>query len=155
MERKKPRHPSADEPTEAEVVYRTTRRIEWADTDAAGIAHFTSFFRHMEEAEYELLRESGLSVSCEDQHGTISWPRVSVRCDFFAPVKFGDVVDIVVSLDRVGEKSVTYHFVFLRDGHTVADGEITAACCRIEADQPPRAIPVPDWFRRKLSGDRD
>jgi acyl-CoA thioester hydrolase len=27
------------------AVFRTTRRVEFADTDMAGIAHFSNFFR--------------------------------------------------------------------------------------------------------------
>jgi acyl-CoA thioester hydrolase len=42
--------------------YRTTRLVEFHDTDMAGIMHFASFFVYMESAEHELLRSMGLSV---------------------------------------------------------------------------------------------
>ncbi|HEV2969258.1 MAG TPA: thioesterase family protein [Pirellulales bacterium] len=42
--------------------YRTTRRVEFRDTDAAGIAHFSAFFFYMESVEHEFLRHLGLSV---------------------------------------------------------------------------------------------
>ena len=61
--------------------YHTTRRVEWADTDAAGIIHFASFFRYMEAVEHEMLRARGLSVTVRQQDGLISWPRVSARCE--------------------------------------------------------------------------
>src|SRR5213078_989612 len=44
------------------AVFRTTRRVEFADTDMAGIVHFANFFRYMESAEHEFLRSHGLSV---------------------------------------------------------------------------------------------
>ena len=45
--------------------FRTTRRVEFADTDMAGIVHFANFFRYMEAAEVEFLRARGLSVKLE------------------------------------------------------------------------------------------
>ena len=35
--------------------FRCTRQVEFNDTDMAGIAHFTAFFRWMEEAETAFL----------------------------------------------------------------------------------------------------
>ena len=61
------------------ATYKTTRRVEFRDTDAAGIMHFSAFFTRMEEAEHELIRHIGLSVFDRDEEGTISWPRVSAR----------------------------------------------------------------------------
>ena len=40
----------------------TTRRVEFADTDMAGIIHFANYYRYMEEAEHTFIRSLGLSV---------------------------------------------------------------------------------------------
>jgi 4-hydroxybenzoyl-CoA thioesterase/acyl-CoA thioester hydrolase len=131
-------------------VLHTTRRIEFRDTDAAGIAHFSSFFNFMEQAEHELLRSLGLSVLMHDAEGPLSWPRVSVRCDFQSPVRFEDIVDIEVNIARLGERSVTYSFNFTHQGRPVAKGQIAAVCCRLRGDSPPVSIPIPDWIAEKL-----
>ena len=39
------------------------RRVEFHETDAAGIAHFSSLLIFMEQAEHALLRSLGLSVA--------------------------------------------------------------------------------------------
>ena len=57
--------------------YKTTRRVEFRDTDAAGMVHFSVFFVYMEQAEHELLRHLGLSVVLSDESGPISFPRVA------------------------------------------------------------------------------
>ena len=67
----------------------TTRRVEFSDTDAAGIMHFAAFFRLMEQAEHELLRSVGLSV--HDVASQISWPRVSAKCDYQSAARFEDL----------------------------------------------------------------
>ena len=130
--------------------HRTTRRVEFRHTDAAGIIHFSSFFEYMEEVEHEFLRSRGLSVVMRDEEGQLGWPRVSVHCDFRSVVKFEDILDIELSLARRGDKSVTYAFTFTHQGRLVAEGQMTSVCCRLLPDHPPRAIPIPAWIVEKL-----
>lgn len=131
--------------------FRTTRRVEFCDTDAAGIVHFARFFIYMESAEHELLRSVGLSVMQADGQHHISWPRVSVACDFQRPARFDDVLTIEVSLERLGEKSVSYLFRFLLADQLLATGKTTAVCCRIVQGQPPQSIVIPPEIREKLA----
>jgi 4-hydroxybenzoyl-CoA thioesterase/acyl-CoA thioester hydrolase len=130
--------------------YRTTRRVEFRHTDAAGIIHFSTFFEYMEEVEHEFLRHRGLSVLMRDEEGPLSWPRVSVECQFRSVVRFEDIVDIEISLARRGEKSVTYAFRFSHESRLVAEGQMTSVCCRLAADGPLRAIAIPAWIAQKL-----
>src|SRR5437763_9104534 len=132
------------------TAFVTTRRVEFSDTDAAGIAHFAAFFRMMEQAEHDLLRSVGLSVVMHDSGGTVSWPRVSAKCDFSAAARFEDVVRIEVRITRLGKRSVTYAHRFLLDGAELATGEITAVCCRIEDGKPPKSIDIPAAMAKKL-----
>jgi 4-hydroxybenzoyl-CoA thioesterase/acyl-CoA thioester hydrolase len=127
--------------------------VEFHNTDAAGIIHFTAYFQFMEEAEHEFLRSRGLSVLMRDPQGPISWPRVATRCDFRGPLKFEDIVEIEVRLARLGEKSVTYSFVFRHEGREVAEGEMTSVCCRLAEYAPPQSIAIPDWIRERLAAD--
>lgn len=129
----------------------TTRRVEFCDTDAAGILHFSAFFQLMEQAEHELLRSVGLSVVISDAGGKISWPRASAKCDFRSAVHFEEELAINVTISRLGTKSVTYAFAVTCAGRDVAAGEITSVCCRIRDGQPPEPIDIPDWFRQKLT----
>lgn len=135
------------------VVYHTTRRIQWSDTDAAGIAHFACFFKYMEEVEHEFLRSLGLSVSLTDTEGAISWPRVAASCEYQAAVRFEDVLDVELQIDRLGTKSVRYGLRFTHQGRAVAHGHLTAVCCRMHVDRPPESIEIPDWFAARLRGD--
>ena len=131
--------------------FRTTRRVEFCDTDAAGIVHFARFFIYMETAEHEMLRSVGLSVMQPEGDHHISWPRVSVSCDFQRPAKFDDVLTIEVAVASIGEKSVSYTFRFLRDDQLLATGKTTAVCCRIVHGQPPKSLVIPEEIRQKLS----
>ena len=131
--------------------YRTTRRVEFRDTDAAGMAHFSMFFVWMEQAEHELLRHLGLTVHTADESGIISFPRVASRCDFQRAVRFEDVVEIEIEVVRLGEKSVTYECSFTHDGNPVASGQTTTVCCRFKDDGHPTSVPIPDRIAKKLA----
>ncbi len=134
----------------AKPPFHTTRRVEFRDTDAAGIIHFSAFFFYMESAEHELLRHLGLSVLTADSQGAISWPRVSVTCDFTSAVRFEDMLDIEVRIARLGERSITYEFAFSCAGRAVAKGKTVAVCCRFPPGAAPQSIPIPADIAAKL-----
>ena len=133
--------------------YRIRKRVEFGDTDMAGIVHFSNFFRYMESAETEFLRARGLSVSGVFNGLKIGFPRVAVACDFMRPARFEDVLDIDVTIEEIGRKSVRYRFDFSRDGKELAVGRITAVCCRTTADNGMESMEIPDDMRRRLEGE--
>jgi acyl-CoA thioester hydrolase len=131
--------------------FTATRRVEFRDTDAAGIMHFASFFSLMESVEHEFLRHLGLSVLAHDGQGPFSWPRVNAQCDFQSAVRFEDVLTITLTISRMGNKSVTYKFEVSHDQRPVAEGRMTAVCCRLPAiGGTLESIPIPDDVAAKL-----
>lgn len=110
--------------------FLTTRRVEFGDTDMAGIVHFANFFRYMEAAETDFLRARSLSVAWDRAGERYGFPRVSVACDFVRPARFEDVLTIAVTVEKVGTKSVSYRHDFTLAGEPVATGRITAVFCR-------------------------
>jgi YbgC/YbaW family acyl-CoA thioester hydrolase len=131
------------------TTFHTTRRVEFADTDMAGIIHFTRFFNYMEEAEHAFLRSRGLSVVMTHEGRRIGWPRVAASCDFVRPVRFEDVVEIQVKLARVGVKSLSYEFTFEHQGDLVARGKLTTCCCEVGPDGM-KGIQLPADIRQVL-----
>lgn len=130
--------------------FKTKRRVEFRDTDAAGIVHFSVFFGYMEQAEHEFLRSLGLSVIQHFGPQCISWPRVRAECDYRRPARFEEELDISLTVARIGEKSVTYQFVFGLDGETIANGQIVAACCEVKNHQLAASVQVPDEFAKRI-----
>jgi 4-hydroxybenzoyl-CoA thioesterase/acyl-CoA thioester hydrolase len=132
-----------------DAAFKTTRRVQFHETDCAGIAHFSSFFTYMEEAEHEMLRQFGLRIFHETEDETISWPRVSAACDFRNPIRFEDMVDIEVRIVERTRRSITYGFLFSCEGRRIAEGRMTSVCCRM-TDSGPRATEIPGWIIEKL-----
>ena len=128
----------------------TQRRVEFRDTDAAGIAHFSVFFAWMEQAEHEALRQLGMSVVQRDGERTLSWPRVAASCDFLSPVRFEDELRIEVRVEELGDKSVTYAFDFSCQGRPVASGRITAVCCLLDDHGGLSSVAIPPRIADRL-----
>ncbi|HVS36049.1 MAG TPA: thioesterase family protein [Gemmataceae bacterium] len=131
------------------AAFRTTRIVEFGDTDMAGIVHFANFFRFMEAAEHAFLRSLGLSVVMEIDGGKYGLPRVSAACDYLHPARFGEELTIDVTVVKLGRSSVNYAFDFSRDGQPIARGRVTAAFCRFDLGMP-QAWELPEAFRAKL-----
>ena len=125
------------------TVYLTKRRVEFSDTDTAGIVHFARFFVYMESAEHEFLRSLGTSVIAEHDGVRIGWPRVSASCDYTQPAYFEDVLDIRLEVLRKGNRSLTYGYTFTRDDTPIAEGRIVVACCRLHEGGKMEAVPLP------------
>ena len=135
--------------------FTTTRRVEFGDTDMAGIMHFSNFFRFMEAAESDFLRSLGLSVSWLADGVKWGFPRVSAACDFKKPAKFQDVLSVTVTLEKLGAKSVSYRYDFSNErGEEVATGRITAVFCR-SGPNSIESFEIPADLRAKLEPFRE
>jgi len=136
--------------------FRLTHRVQFCDTDMAGIVHFANFFRYMEATEQGFLRTLGYSVHslADDGHG-FGFPRVSVSCDFRAPLRFEDEFEVQLLVREIKEKSLRYEFVFRKLGDEppveVARGSITTVCVTVDEETGRmRAIPVPEGLVSQL-----
>ena len=144
------------EPT-SDSWFRCRRIVEFRDTDAAGIAHFSAFFFWMESTEHEFLRELGIRVVDNDPEDgdslrqdlvskeagyelEVSWPRVSVSADYKAAVRFGDTLDVFIAVAELGSSSVTYCFRFENLGSLVATGTVVVVRCLMRHGMKP--LPV-------------
>jgi len=127
------------------------RRVEFADTDTAGILHFASYYRYMEEAEHAFFRSLGLSVMQKQADGSvIGWPRVSASCTYEAPAHFEDVLEIHLNVSRKGVKSLTMEFEFRYDGARIARGRMKTACCLWQPGESFESIRIPPPFDERI-----
>lgn len=125
---------------------KITRRVEFAETDMAGIMHFSNFFRFMETAEHAFLRSLGFSVTLAGTAPGLCLPRVHASCDYRAPLRFEDEVEIHLLVTRKSRRSLSYHFRFSRhlDGTgEVAHGTLTVVCAARQPDGTLKAAPLP------------
>lgn len=123
--------------------HRERRRIEFADTDMAGIVHFARFFVFMETAEHRFREALGFPLGQDSTNGaSLGWPRVSATCDYRRPARFGDELEIRTRVAEKGTSSLTFAVTFLLDGARIAEGRMTTVCCRLEPEL--QAVPIPE-----------
>jgi acyl-CoA thioester hydrolase len=128
-------------PDPARVVLR--RRIEWIDTDAAGIYHWTTVFRLAEAAEAALHTALGI---VEQTFGAA--PRVAVSVSFKRALRFNDPVEVDLAVQTIGRSSLVYRLTIAAEGAMAADGSLTV--CFIDRSTG-RAAPWPQDIRERLS----
>ena len=112
--------------------FKLQRRVEFFETDAAGIVHFSNFFRYMESVEHAFFRSLGHSVMMRHLNPPIGFPRVHVACDYTSPLRFEDLVEIHLLVREKKPKVLSYlvKFINLSANPPVeaARGRLTVVC---------------------------
>lgn len=131
-----------------------TERVQFSDTDMAGIVHFSNFFRYMERVEHAFFRSLGFSIVDPAEAGQerVGWPRVHASCNYMAPLHFEEEFDCELLVEEVRSKVLKHVIRFWKkDGTLAAEGRITAACVRRDpATQKMKAVEIPQRFRDKI-----
>lgn len=127
--------------------FKITRRVEFSETDMAGIMHFSNFFRFMETAEHAFFRSLGFSVALARSGIKLCLPRVHAECDYLAPLHFEDEVLVHLLVEKKGNRSLTYQFRFRRlnesPSREVARGRLTVVSAARQEDGSLKAAPLP------------
>ena len=112
--------------------FKARRRVEFSETDMAGIVHCSNFFRYMEAAEHEFFRTLGFSVVTREVDPPVGWPRVHASCDFKQPLRFEDEIEIHMLVSGKKSKSLSYQFRIRKlngpEPVEVARGSLTVVC---------------------------
>lgn len=123
--------------------FKVTRRVEFSETDMAGIVHFANFFRYMEFAEHAFFRSLGRSIVM----GDVGFPRVHAHCDYHKPLRFEDVIEIHLLVAEKRSKVLTYIFKFGKQTAEglieVARGKLTVVCVAHKADGSMTSTHIP------------
>jgi acyl-CoA thioester hydrolase len=134
--------------------FKAVRRVEFSETDMAGIVHYSNFFRYMETAEHGFFRSLGHSVVMDKFEPPLGWPRVRAECEYRMPLRFEDEVEIHLLVSEKKSKSLTYIFKFRKlNAPTpveVARGSLTVVCVTRQADGKFAAANIPADFADRI-----
>ena len=129
----------------------TRRRVEFFETDLAGIVHFANYYRYMEMAEHEFFRSLGLKIHGTLPDGTIfGWPRVSASCSFHAPARYDEEIEVCLTVLRRTARSLTTGYEIRRGDTVLATGEMKTAYCLIPTDGQLESADMPPEFTERL-----
>lgn len=134
-----------------------TDRVQFADTDMAGIVHFSNFFRYMERVEHDFFRALGMSIWDKSNEipveERVGWPRVHISCDFKAPLVFEEEFTMELLVEEIRTKTIRYVIRFWKNnGELCAEGKLVAASVRRDpATGKMKAVNIPERIRSRIT----
>lgn len=136
--------------------HSSTRKIEFSETDMAGLVHFSNFFKYMETAERDFFEAAGIDLIRTKPGELVGWPRARAECKFSAPIRFGDSIDIHLAVKALKDRAIDYQFRIFRrnkDGRRTqaGKGHMTTVLSELTASGELRSIELPAQLRERIS----
>ena len=130
------------------------RKVEFSDTDMAGLVHFSNYFRYMEIAERDFFQSLGVSLIQSIPNDLVGYPRSRAECKFSAPLRFGDTVQIHLAIKAIKDRAIDYQFRLYRHSEEasipVAKGHITTIYTELTEDGELQSKPLPQVLLEKI-----
>lgn len=132
--------------------HTSTRRVEFSETDMAGLVHFSNYFRYMETAERDFFESVGLDLIQTSPGKLVGWPRARAECKFNAPLRFGDTIEIHLAVKAIKDRSIDYQFrIFCRkkDGSRIqaAKAHMTTVLTKLDEKGELQSMEIPPEIR--------
>ena len=132
--------------------HTSTRRVEFSETDMAGLVHFSNYFRYMETAERDFFDSVGLDLIRTSPGELVGWPRARAECKFNAPLRFGDTIEIHLAVKAIKDRSIDYQFrIFCRkkDGSRIqaAKAHMTTVLTKLDEKGELQSMEIPPEVR--------
>lgn len=125
--------------------FRYARRVQFHETDMAGLVHFSCFFQYVEEAEHAMWRAAGLSPA--PRTSGVGFPRVAASLDFRSPLRFEDEFEVAIRIAAVTNKTIRYACTMTREGECIAEGSMTVISVMGAPDGNITGVPLPAEVR--------
>src|SRR3990172_1405627 len=128
------------------MAFTSVQKIRFDDVDGAGIVYYPQFF-HLCHAAFEDFFDSAAPVSYPELVGQrrLGFPTVAIESSFSAPLVYGDVAVVELTVERMGRSSVTFGYqIRKRDGAICFRASITTVLVSIDTMKP---VPLSDEHR--------
>lgn len=142
-----------DVPTHFHFTHR--RLVEFAETDLAGIMHFSNYLRFVESAEHAFFRALGCGVLTTDGATHHGWPRIDLTCRYFSPARFEQTLEVGLRLAEIRTSGLSYGFWIFHAGAPHRTLLAAGSTAIVHASFNPatgamRKAPIPSAVRRAL-----
>lgn len=133
--------------------FTVRKQIRFHHCDPAGIVFYPQYFYLLHEAQEDFLAHLG-----HPEHGLIASgvgvPIVDLKTEFLGMCRYGDEIDISLSLTRVGNASIGMHYEIHGDSRLSDTGQTlkliansVVVCSEIPHG---KVLPIPDELRAAL-----
>ena len=124
--------------------YAASIPVRFAEIDRAGIVYYPRFFHYFHIAFEEFFADRvGIPYNVLLDRDRIGFPTVHAECDYRSPIRFGDVLRVEITVERIGRSSVVFLYRLRRSAKVAvvaAEARITVVCIDMDSFRP---VPIP------------
>lgn len=122
--------------------HRYPVRVQWEDTDAAGIVYYANYLRFIERGRSDLLLQSGISQrdTMESDRG-VAFAVRACNIEYLKPARLHEDLTVTTAITELRGASLTARHDVWRGEELLATAEIRLAC--IDREGRPRRVPAP------------
>jgi 4-hydroxybenzoyl-CoA thioesterase len=127
--------------------FSTRITVRFGDTDPAGLVYYPNIFHYFHIALEEFFGARcriGYERLMADER--IGFPTVKTETEFFAPLVYGDEVDVEVYVSRTGNSSATFEYAARRAADQTLCARSTQVHVAMNLDTR-RPVPIPETYR--------
>src|SRR5438876_467589 len=93
------------------MAYETTIVVNFGDIDPAQIVYYPNIFHYCHIAFERFFAEyAGIAYARVIGDERVGFPTVNASANFFNPIKYGEHIQVAVSIGRIGESSVEFRY---------------------------------------------
>ena len=132
------------------MAFRSLLKIRFGDIDHAGIVYYPRFLHYFHVALEEFFGQAlGIDYPILIDEHRIGLPTVHLETDFRRPLRYGDQIDVEVSVLKIGKSSMTFGYRVFKPGkeELLIEGHNVVVCLDMDRF---KKRDIPDWLRRKL-----
>lgn len=127
-------------------------RVNWGDTDKAGIAYYPNYFKWFDIAGHQFFRSSGLSPAKLADEQQIILPLLDTRCTFEKPLYYDDIITIKTVVAEINHKTIRLNHEVYRGDTRTGHGYELRGWVREEGGKI-FAVPIPEEVKKILRND--
>jgi len=126
----------------ADKQHRYALRVQWEDTDAAGIVYYANYLRFIERGRSDLLLQNGIDQrGLIDAENGVAFAVRACNMDYLKPARLHEVLVVTTALTELRGASLTLRQEVWRGEDLLVRAEVKLAC--IDAKGRARRVPPP------------
>jgi 4-hydroxybenzoyl-CoA thioesterase len=130
-------------------VFERRLRVPFSACDPAGIMFFPQvFLLFQDQVDHWVSDGLGISYAALLGPRRVGLPSVRWECDFRAVSRMGDEIVVALSVERLGEKSLTLRFTVRGDDALRVEARQVLVCTNLDTH---RSMPFPDDLRTAIA----
>ena len=115
-------------------------RVSYKETDRMGVVYYSNYLVWFEIARTEFFRIRGIEYKRLEEEDKIFLPVTEAYCRYRAPINYDDVIQVIVKLNEMKAKRITFGYEVKKEGKTTSTGHTKHTFINEEG----KAVPVPE-----------